>query len=185
MGTIGYLIYSVSNSFSGFLAAEIILGIGGSFISGADSAMLFDSLAATKRQHQYLQFEGRITSLGNFAETAGDGIPTLAVEYLKGDAMDTGAMVRGVEDMQIEFGIDAGEDDTPDQYKDTPTAGDLERVVSARIYLLLRSEIELPDYTNTKIYTLGGKVLAAKNDGFMRKVYSTTVQMRNAIPPGA
>lgn len=70
MGTLGYLIYSVSNSFSGFLAAEIILGIGGSFISGADSAMLFDSLAATKRQHRYLQFEGRITSLGNFAETA-------------------------------------------------------------------------------------------------------------------
>ncbi|MCP4343140.1 MAG: MFS transporter [Desulfobulbaceae bacterium] len=70
MGTFGYLIYSVSNSFSGFLAAEIILGIGGSFISGADSAMLFDSLAATKRQHRYLQFEGRITSLGNFAETA-------------------------------------------------------------------------------------------------------------------
>ncbi len=70
LGTLGYLIYSISYSFSGFLAAEVILGIGGSFISGADSAMLFDSLVATQRQHSYLQFEGRITSLGNFAETA-------------------------------------------------------------------------------------------------------------------
>ncbi len=31
--------------------------------------MLFDSLAVTSRQQRYLQFEGRIASLGNFAET--------------------------------------------------------------------------------------------------------------------
>ncbi len=70
LGTLGYLIYSVSHNFSGFMVAEVVLGLGGSFISGADSAMLFDSLVATQRQHRYLQFEGRITSLGNFAETA-------------------------------------------------------------------------------------------------------------------
>jgi MFS family permease len=69
LGALGYLFYSLSHNFTGFLVAEIILGIGGSFISGADSAMLFDSLSATRRQHRYLQFEGRITSLGNFAET--------------------------------------------------------------------------------------------------------------------
>lgn len=69
LGSLGYLIYSISSGFYGFLIAEIILGIGGSFISGADSAMLFDSLAALRRKHLYLQFEGRITSLGNFAET--------------------------------------------------------------------------------------------------------------------
>lgn len=70
LGTVGFLVYSISYDFYGFLLAEVVLGIGGSFISGADSAMLFDSLAATRRQHRYLQFEGRITSLGNFAETA-------------------------------------------------------------------------------------------------------------------
>ncbi|MEH6542644.1 MAG: PilW family protein [Porticoccaceae bacterium] len=133
----------------------------------------------------YWEYYAKVFYIRDFAETTGDGIPTLAVESLRGDDMGTDAMVRGVEDMQIEFGIDAGEDDTPDQYKDAPTADDLKSVVSARIYLLLRSEIELPGYTNTKIYTLGGKILPAKNDGFMRKVYSTTVQMRNAIPPGA
>lgn len=70
LGSLGYLIYSFSHGFGGFLLAEVILGIGGSFISGADSAMLFDSLAAIKRQQKYLQFEARITSFGNFAETA-------------------------------------------------------------------------------------------------------------------
>lgn len=69
LGTLGFLIYTVSYSFAGFLIAEVVLGIGGSFISGADSAMLYDSLTAANRQHRYLQYEGRITSLGNFAET--------------------------------------------------------------------------------------------------------------------
>ncbi len=64
LGTAGFLIYSCSTSFSGFLAAEIVLGLGGSFISGADSAMLFDSLKAMHQQHKYLQYEGRITSFG-------------------------------------------------------------------------------------------------------------------------
>jgi len=69
LGTLGYVIYSLSSDFSGFLLAEIALGFGGSFISGSDSAMLYDSLAGVKQQHRYLQLEGRITSLGNFAET--------------------------------------------------------------------------------------------------------------------
>lgn len=70
LGTLGYLCYSLSHDFSTFLVAEIILGLGGSFISGSDSALLYDSLAAMRQQQRYLQFEGRITSLGNFAETA-------------------------------------------------------------------------------------------------------------------
>src|SRR5210317_775949 len=37
LGTLGFVIYSISSSFLGFLIAEVTLGIGGSFISGADS----------------------------------------------------------------------------------------------------------------------------------------------------
>lgn len=70
LGTLGFVLYSVSDSFNHFLVAEIVLGLGGSFISGSDSALLYDSLAAMRHQHRYLQYEGRITSLGNFAETA-------------------------------------------------------------------------------------------------------------------
>ncbi len=69
LGALGYLVYSISYDFQGFLIAEMILGLGGSFISGSDSAMLYDSLAGMRRQQMYLQLEGRITSLGNFAET--------------------------------------------------------------------------------------------------------------------
>lgn len=84
LGTIGYLIYSISTGFNGFLVAEITLGLGGSFISGSDSAMLYDSLAGMRKQQKYLQLEGRITSLGNFAETIaaiGGGMIAAALSY--------------------------------------------------------------------------------------------------------
>jgi len=69
-GTIGFATYSFSFGFIGFLVAEIILGIGQSCISGADSAMLYDSLLEKGMEKRYTRFEGRITSLGNIAEAA-------------------------------------------------------------------------------------------------------------------
>ena len=68
LGTIGIIIYSISSGFTSFLGAEIVLGIGFSFVSGADSAMLYDSLKAENREGEYIKYEGRITSAGNFAE---------------------------------------------------------------------------------------------------------------------
>ncbi|MGD9994937.1 MAG: MFS transporter [Salinivirgaceae bacterium] len=68
MGFLGYVVYSFSYGFTGFLIAEIVLGIGTSLISGADSAMLYDTLLDEKREEQYLKYEGRIISIGNFAE---------------------------------------------------------------------------------------------------------------------
>lgn len=68
LGSTGVLIYIFSYDFWAFAVAEIILGIGHSFVSGADSAMLFDSLKAEKKSDQYVKQEGRITSAGNFAE---------------------------------------------------------------------------------------------------------------------
>ena len=69
LGCLGFAIYSFSSGFYGFLVAEIVLGVGGSFISGSDSAMLYESLAAMKKKEWYFRLEGQITSLGHFAET--------------------------------------------------------------------------------------------------------------------
>ncbi|BBE19651.1 transport protein [Aquipluma nitroreducens] len=68
LGTIGIGIYCISADFASFAVAEIILGVGFSFISGADSALLYDSLKAENREEEYIKYEGRITSAGNFAE---------------------------------------------------------------------------------------------------------------------
>jgi MFS family permease len=68
LGSLGFLIYSFSYGFLAFAVAEIILGIGHSFVSGADSALLYDSLKADNKTEKYTREEGRITSVGNFAE---------------------------------------------------------------------------------------------------------------------
>ena len=68
LGSAGFLMYSFSYGFWAFVAAEIILGIGHSFVSGADSALLFDSLKADNKDNKYVMHEGRISSAGNFAE---------------------------------------------------------------------------------------------------------------------
>jgi MFS family permease len=68
LGSLGFLIYCFSYGFLAFAVAEIILGIGHSFVSGADSALLYDSLKADNKTDKYTREEGRITSVGNFAE---------------------------------------------------------------------------------------------------------------------
>lgn len=68
LGFTGYLAYSFSFGFWQFVIAEVILGVSQSLVSGADSAMLYDTLAAAKQNKRYTQLEGRITSIGNFGE---------------------------------------------------------------------------------------------------------------------
>ena len=69
MGVIGFAIYSFTAGFWGFLIAELTLGIGQSFISGSDSALLYDTLKEEGREKEYVKLEGRVLSIGNFAET--------------------------------------------------------------------------------------------------------------------
>lgn len=69
LGTAGYVAYSFSFGFAGFLIAEIVLGAGQSMISGADSALLYDTLAEHEKEEQYTQYEGNTISIGNFAES--------------------------------------------------------------------------------------------------------------------
>jgi MFS family permease len=67
-GAAGFIVYAFTHSYFGFLLAEIALGTGQAFISGADSAMLYDTLASVERQKQYTKYEGLNASVGNFSE---------------------------------------------------------------------------------------------------------------------
>ncbi len=68
LGAAGFATYSYSGGFTGFLIAEIALGLGQSLISGADSALLYDSLLQNNRVDKYMKEEGRITAAGNASE---------------------------------------------------------------------------------------------------------------------
>ncbi len=85
LGFFGFLTYSFSYGFVGFLIAEIILGLGQSLISGADSALLYDSLLESGKKNKYIKYEGRMVSIGNFAEAiagiSGGLLATLSLRY--------------------------------------------------------------------------------------------------------
>ena len=65
---IGYLIFSFFSGFNEFFIAEIFLGIGGSLISGADSALIYDTLLELEEDNDYTKIEGKNYGIGNISE---------------------------------------------------------------------------------------------------------------------
>lgn len=66
--SLGYLLFSFSSDYNVFIVAEILLGIGGSLISGTDSAILYDTLIELDDLNQYSKIEGKSYAIGNFSE---------------------------------------------------------------------------------------------------------------------
>ena len=68
----GYLVFSFYGGFYAFAIAQILVGIGGSLMSGSDSALLYDTLLETGDKKAYTKIEGKNYAIGNFSEaTAG------------------------------------------------------------------------------------------------------------------
>ncbi len=65
---IGYILLSTYSGFNEYLIAEILLGVGGSLISGADSAIIYDTLIELDDEDSYTKIEGKNYAIGNFSE---------------------------------------------------------------------------------------------------------------------
>jgi prepilin-type N-terminal cleavage/methylation domain-containing protein len=113
-----------------------------------------------------------------------DGIPTLCMETMSGNAMAARCMVEGIEDMQYEFGLDTDADGVPERYSNSPTAEEMASAVTVRVYLLVRSIRTVSGWVDEKTYSLGRKVVTARRDGYLRRVFSSTVLLRNLGRPG-
>ena len=107
-----------------------------------------------------------------------DGEPGL----YRGDRTQDLELVRNVENMQFLYGVDTDNDKVPNQYKvaDKMLGTDWDKVIAIRVGLLLRSS--QPVHPNNQNKTL--KVADASipdNDRFLRKVFTTTVVIRNRL----
>jgi len=71
LGIAGWGIYTVAGSFATVLLAEILLGMSLSFVSGSDSALLYETLRAEGSENSYARHEGRMNGFGQFGEAAG------------------------------------------------------------------------------------------------------------------
>jgi len=112
-----------------------------------------------------------------------DGIPTLCMESIVGDGMQSRCMVEGVEDIQFEFGIDTDADGVPNRYLTAPTASQMRHAATVQVHLLLRSIAGIPGWRDERTYALGRKDIAAPRDHYLRRVMSSTVRLRNVNLP--
>lgn len=65
---LGFAIYAFSYTLPQFLLAQFFIALGSSFVSGSDSALLYDTLLHLKRENEYQKVAGRLASVANFSE---------------------------------------------------------------------------------------------------------------------
>lgn len=78
LGVIGWGAYLVATSFWGVLLAEVVLGVSYAFISGSDTALLYETLRGAGRVDLYARCDGR---MGGWAQ-CGEALGALAAGYL-------------------------------------------------------------------------------------------------------
>ncbi len=125
-----------------------------------------------------------------FIKEDADGVPYLCRAMINigttalstiGNA-DDDCMAEGVEELYVEFGIDTDNDGVANQYVSDVDDDLIATAVTARVYLLVRSKDEVLAYENDKYYNLGNLAqLGPYNDSYYRRVYNTTVTLRNPL----
>jgi len=126
----------------------------------------------------------------------GEPIPTLTRMEFDGVQYTIVPLVEGIEELNVEWGIDNNNDGSPDIYSADPSAytytgcatctsvENWQRVVTARVTLLARSTEASNNYTDQKTYTIGLDaagipITKTYNDAYRRHVYTSTVRIVN------
>lgn len=130
------------------------------------------------------QYRVHIYFIANNYKT-GDGIPTLKRAELGASGFTVVPLVEGIENLQVEYGIDNVTTPTgaPSSYTSSP-ANDLamRNIVAARLHLLARSATPTTGYNDTRSYALGPGVAYTPTGpaaAYKRHVYETTVRINN------
>jgi type IV pilus assembly protein PilW len=157
-------------------------------------------LPATSATHQ-LVVNGYYVSTNSSLDTPGNPVPSLRMKTLVGGALGVRIVdqevLPGVEDMQVQFGVDTDLDGAPtrgaiDRYVNagdpiiTPgSPGFLPdaEILAVRIWLRLRAERPENGFTDVTNYVYADQNVAAPNDAFRRTLVSKTIYLRNARTP--
>lgn len=144
-----------------------------------DCATLNDSLRRVSQRTYY------VASCNDCAPS--DGIPTLKrVEMING-TLHTTAIAEGVENLQVEYGLDTDADGVPNSFGTMGSgvitgagANVWQNVVSVRLHVLTRNTQARGNYSDTRTYQVGPDVVLDKpSDGFKRTLMTSTVRLQN------
>jgi type IV pilus assembly protein PilW len=114
------------------------------------------------------------------SSTAGSSVPSLRrMTLANGPVLNDEELVPGVEDMQVQLGIDTDADGSMNSYLNpgSPAIAGA-RIVAVRLWLRLRAEQSEVGFTDNATYDYAGRKVEPA-DGLRRLVVSTTIQLRN------
>ncbi len=127
-------------------------------------------------------------------DKAGDGIPTLKRAELGPGAFTIVPLVEGVQNLQLEYGLDTSVPTTgaPAVYTVDPNiylgcapaacVSNWRNTVTVKINVLARNLTATQGYADTKTYTLGpATVVGPFNDGYKRHAYSAVAVLYNTV----
>jgi type IV pilus assembly protein PilW len=113
-----------------------------------------------------------------YVGTGSDGTGTSL--WQKIGTADAQELVEGVENIQLQYGVDSTADRVPDSYLAAGAVTNWNNVVSLQIAVLVRSEQEFGSEIDERTYTLlPGTVVGPFNDRRYRSVFTTTIAVRN------
>ena len=157
----------------------------GRLFKGSDEADATNVFTATATRTSELvsrvYFINPATATGT-DKCGGGTVPSLFRLGLANGVPTVEEVAYGVENLQVQYGIDSPpQDGSVDSYVDAggPTDAMWDQVIAVRIWLLIRAECPDTGYTNTNIYNMAGADLPAFNDNYRRKLYTSTIHMRN------
>jgi type IV pilus assembly protein PilW len=157
-------------------------------------------LPTTSQTHRFIA-NGYYVSTNSSLDTPGNNVPSLRVKTLVGGAFGPRIVDRevlpGVEDFQVQFGVDT-------DVVGTATRGSVNRyvnsddpildpvgaafnpdatVLAVRIWVRVRAQRPENGFTDTASYIYADQNVPAPNDQFRRAVVSKTIYLRNARTP--
>lgn len=180
--------------------------------TGTSNAYRLDTTVANLDRHQrdcatlsgYRRLLVRIYYIAN-NNKPNDGVPTLKRAELGPGGFSVVPLVDGIQDLQIEYGIDLSPssgtspnivlvgDGIPDAITADPDSYNgcsstthpsctqyWQSVVTANVHLLARNIQINPGYTDAKAYTVGTVSDGPYNDGYERHVYQSLVRLYDA-----
>jgi len=110
----------------------------------------------------------------------GDNVPTLKRAELRGSSFTIVPLVEGVEDMQVDYGLDASTPPTgvaTTFTTDPATVDNWRRVVEVKLFLLMRNTQTTAGFADDRTYTISNAVTPASGVAYKRRVYSTSIRL--------
>ena len=114
--------------------------------------------------------------------------PSLFRETIQSGLVVAEELIEGVESMHLLYGVDGDGDNAPDTYVVAgdpllDSADEWQSVMTVRIAMLLRTLAEYGPTTeiDNKQYRLNDFTFVAPGDRFKRRIFNTTVQLRNRL----